>query len=169
MDLQIKRATVEQAPVVHGIVQAAFAEYQGKLAAPPGALSDTPADAEHDISEGVVLIAWAGGEPVGTVRYRLEPDYVYVGRLAVIPNHRGRGIGQSLMAHIEEMAPGLGRRRIQLGTRKSMPSNIAFYTAIGYEVAGEEPHPSGADRVVWLVKQLDSGRPTGGAGMVTNP
>jgi ribosomal protein S18 acetylase RimI-like enzyme len=168
IDLQIKRATIEQAHLVHEIVQAAFAEYQSKLAAPPGALSDTPADAEHDISEGVVLVAWAGGEPVGTVRYRLEPDYLYIGRLAVLPDRRGKGIGQALMAYVEKLAPGLGRKRIHLGTRKSMPSNIAFYTAIGYRVDGEESHTSGADTVVWLVKEVVPGSSKGGASLETH-
>jgi len=155
MDLQIKPAAIDQAMVVDGIVQAAFAEYRGKLASPPDALSETMAGIEYDFAQGVVLIAWIGEEPVGTVRYRLEPDYLYLGRLAVIPTRRGQGIGQALVAHVEKLAPGLGRRRIRLSSRRSMPWNIAFYTSIGYEVAAEEPHPSGAELVVVLVKELD--------------
>jgi ribosomal protein S18 acetylase RimI-like enzyme len=159
MTLQISYATAEQAPLVHSLVQAAFAEYEGKLAAPPGALKEPRADVERDIEEGRALLAWDRGEAVGTVRYKPYPDYLYVGRLAVLPTRRGEGIGAALMQYLEqEIAPSLGLDVLRLSTRISMPGNLAFYKRIGYEVEGEEPHSSGKDTVVLFIKRLVGGQ-----------
>jgi ribosomal protein S18 acetylase RimI-like enzyme len=84
----------------------------------------------------------------------VEADCLYVGRVAVLPSHRGRQVGAALMAHIEALAPSLGRTVLRLGTRESMPSNLAFYQRLGYRIASMEPHTRGADVVVWFEKDL---------------
>lgn len=152
--LQIRCATMDHARVVHGIIQIAFAEYVGVIPVPPGALNETLAEVEQAISEGRVLLAWDSSEAVGTARYQVYPDYLYVGRVAVLPSYRRRGIGKALMSYIEQMAPTLGRTRIRLGTRQSMPGNLVFYEQMGYHVVGTEPHKRGPDTNVWLEKQL---------------
>ncbi|MFL5733477.1 MAG: GNAT family N-acetyltransferase [Chloroflexia bacterium] len=154
MELEIRRASSIEARLVFEVVQAAFEEYRGKLAATPGALRETLEEMERDVAEGCVLVAWRGEEAVGTARYRLEEDHVYVGRVAVLPKCRGQGIGAALMGYIERIAPGLRQHEIRLGTRRSMPSNIAFYKALGYRVEREELHSSGLDYVVWFVKNV---------------
>ncbi|HEX8218618.1 MAG TPA: GNAT family N-acetyltransferase [Chloroflexia bacterium] len=154
MIVQIRCATIEDAPLVHSIIQAAFAEYDGALPVPPGALAETVEEAARAIGEGTTMLAYDGAEAVGTVRYEVRPDYVYLGRLAVLPSHRGQGVGAALMAHVERLAPGLGRSKVHLGTRLSMPSNLAFYERLGYRVVLTEPHPRGDDTNVWFEKEL---------------
>ena len=154
VSIEIKHAGSGDAPLVHAIIQAAFAEYIGAIPVPPGAMNETLPEVEQAISEGRVLLAWHDTEAVGTARYELRPDYLYVGRVAVLPTHRRRGIGKALMAHVEQMAPTLGRTRVRLGTRQSMPANLAFYEQLGYNVVGTEPHSKGLDTNVWLEKEL---------------
>jgi ribosomal protein S18 acetylase RimI-like enzyme len=154
MTCEIRYATPADAPVLHSIIRAAFAEYDGVLAVPPGALGETLEEVERDIAKGTALLAYDGKQAVGTVRYEVRPDYVYVGRLAVLPSHRGRKVGATLMAFVEGLAPSLGRTKIYLGTRLSMPSNIAFYEGLGYRIVLSEPHPRGNDTNVWFEKEL---------------
>lgn len=154
MTHKIRYAATEDAPLLHGIIQAAFAEYRGAIAVPPGALSETLEEVERAITEGKVLLAYDGAQAVGTVRYEVRPDCLYVGRLAVLPSHRGRRVGATLMAYVESLAPGLGRTRLYLGTRLSMPGNIAFYERLGYRIVHTEPHPRGDDTNVWFEKEL---------------
>ena len=156
MDLEIRPATRADALTVVQVVLSAFAEYDGALQVRPSALSDTVEQAEHAIEQGGVLLAWDGGQAVGTVRYDLREDCLYVGRLAVAPSHRRRGVGAALMRYIEELAPTLGRNRIELATRQSMPGNLAFYGRLGYHVARTEPNKRGPDTNVWFAKEIAS-------------
>ncbi|MDQ3706245.1 MAG: GNAT family N-acetyltransferase [Chloroflexota bacterium] len=154
MSYAIRYANPADAALLHNIIRAAFAEYDGVLAVPPGALGETLQEVEQAIARGTALLAYDGGHAVGTVRYEVRPGYLYVGRLAVLPSHRGRGVGAALMSYVERLAPGLGRTTIHLGTRLSMPGNLAFYERLGYRVDSTEPHPRGNDTNVWFEKEL---------------
>lgn len=154
MSYDIRYATPEDAPLLHSIIQAAFAEYRGTIPVPPGALGETLEEVEKAIAKGTALLAYDGDVAVGTARYEVRPDCLYVGRLAVLPSHRGRGVGAELMLFVEGLAPGFERDRIYLGTRTSMPSNIAFYERLGYRIVKSEPHPRGPDVNVWFEKEL---------------
>jgi hypothetical protein len=84
---------------------------------------------------------------------------MYVGRVAVHPDWRRQGIGRLMMQHVEEMAPPLGLTRLRLGTRESMPTNVAFYENLGYRIVEREPHSRGPDTLLWFEKELE-GVPT---------
>lgn len=174
MTLFFRRATGEDAETVHALVKSAFAEYDGKMPVQPGALRETLDEVKHDIESGNVLLAFDvpqdspvqpdnmpdlvaalnSGEPVGTVRYEVQPDHLYVGRLAVHPDYRKQGVGAALMKYVENIAPPLGLTRIRLGTRQSMPGNVAFYERLGYTIVERVPHPRGPDVILWFEKEL---------------
>jgi len=152
--MEIRHARIEDAEAAHAVVRAAFEEYRGVLPVSVSALDENLEDVRKAISEGRVLVALEGADAVGTVRYEVRPDLLYVGRLAVLPSHRGRGIGAALMEYVEGLAPSLERTRIQLATRQSIPGNIAFYERLGYRVVERVPHPRGPDITVWFEKEL---------------
>lgn len=158
MAWEIREATDKDAEMVYGIVQAAFAEYRETLAVLPGALRETLEETKRSIADGRTLLAYhssdAIAEPVGTVRYEARPGHLYVGRLAVLPDWRGRGVGRMLMEYVERLAPTMGLTRIRLGTRESMPSNLAFYKQLGYEVVERDEDTRKPDVVVWFEKEL---------------
>jgi ribosomal protein S18 acetylase RimI-like enzyme len=158
MSLKIRHAQLDDAEYLHRVVLEAFEEYRGAVPVPPSALNETLEEVRREISAGRVLVAVDGRDVAGTVRYEVEPDVLYVGRLAVLPSQRGRGVGATLMAYVEELAPALGRTRIRLGTRESMPGNIRFYERLGYTIVEREPHTRGPDTIVWFEKEL-GGRP----------
>ncbi len=43
------------------------------------------------------------------------PDLCYLGRLAVLPEHRNKGFGQALVNHLFEQARKIGVRRVEIG------------------------------------------------------
>src|SRR5438552_607680 len=134
MELEIRPATPDDAAALCHLLQSAFAEYEGMLEERPMALDETLEDAKQAIEDGGVLLAWDADQVVGTIRYELWPNCLYVGRLAVLPSHRRRRIGAALMSYIERLAPRMDRSSVELCTRRSHISNLAFYSRLGYRI-----------------------------------
>jgi len=122
---------------------------------PSGALTETLAEAAEGMRLGGALLGWIGEEAVASARFRLEPDYLYIGRLAVHPDHQGRGIASALMVRMEAVANLTGRSRLRLGTRMRMEKNVALYRRLGYEIVEQHRHPRGSDIVLWLEKAME--------------
>ncbi|NUW30618.1 GNAT family N-acetyltransferase [Nonomuraea sp. SMC257] len=53
-------------------------------------------------------------------------------RMYVAPEHRGRGVARALLAALEELALGLGYRRLRLATGVLQPEAISLYESSGY-------------------------------------
>jgi ribosomal protein S18 acetylase RimI-like enzyme len=118
---------------VHDLTQRAFAPY-ATLPRPSGALRETPDDVEADLAAGGGLLAYTPGwgEPVGALRWRPEPDHLWVKRVAVDPDHQGRRIGRVLMDACHGIATGVGRTEIRLGVRRELEANRRWYERLGY-------------------------------------
>lgn len=85
---------------------------------------------EHDATSVHVLAEDADGTPVGCGR--LLPDG-HIGRLAVLSDWRGRGVGTALLERLTELARERGDRRVRLHAQvQAMP----FYARFGYEPVG---------------------------------
>ena len=70
--------------------------------------------------------------PVGTAR--LLPDG-HIGRVAVLREARGRGIGEALMVAAIETARRHGHPRVELAAQTHA---LAFYENLGFQAFGEE-------------------------------
>jgi ribosomal protein S18 acetylase RimI-like enzyme len=136
-------------------MQAAFEEYRGVLEPPSGAHEETLADVERAMAHGGAVLAWDGDQAVGSARFQLHPEHVYVGRVSVLPTHRRRGIASAMMRFVEELAQRHGRRWVEIAARASLPSNVRLYEALGYTITEVEPHPRGPQmNVVHMRKWL---------------
>ncbi len=123
----------ERLDVIHELTQAAFAPY-ADLARPSGALRETPGDVAADVEAGGAMMAYDGdwSRPLGAVRWRLEPDHLWVKRVAVHPDHQGQGVGDFLMDACRGVALGHGRTRLRLGVRNSLDRNRRWYERRGF-------------------------------------
>lgn len=148
----VRFARADEAPLVFAIMRAAFAEYAGKLPQESGALLETLEDVQNAMTEGGAVLAFTGDVPVGSARFLPDADGLYVGRVAVLPEHRRRGVASALMRFIEKHARATGKAWIRIGVRESLPSNIALYETLGYETVKVEAH--GADRSRTMLKQF---------------
>ncbi|WP_327350661.1 bifunctional NAD(P)H-dependent oxidoreductase/GNAT family N-acetyltransferase [Streptomyces sp. NBC_01304] len=97
---------------------------------------------------------WLDGRLLGMVRTRRSGGDLHVGRLAVVPDLRGLGLGQWLLRAAE--SAGEGCRRIVLATGAASSRNLALYSRQGYV-----PLPSATDTtdngVVHLAKSVAAG------------
>jgi len=95
-------------------------------------------DAELRLPAGLLLVATAGGKPVGCGALKFHPDdgIAEVKRMWVSPAARGLGLGRRLLAELEAQAAGQGVGRLRLETNRTLTEAIAMYRTAGYrEVA----------------------------------
>ncbi len=143
--MRITLAVVDDADLVHRIMHEAFAEYRGILDPPSSAHAETVADVADALTDGGGVLAWIGEEAVGSARYGRRPDHLYIGRISVLPAHRGRGIGGALVAFLEAHALNLGYGEVRLETRMVLDRNLALYARLGYQIRAIVPHPRNPD------------------------
>ena len=83
------------------------------------------------------LVARASGEPVACGF--VEPFGPYAaGDVAVVPEHRRRGVGSSLLAELSRRARALGKEQLQGEAKESDPESIAFLERRGFVKVGAE-------------------------------
>ncbi len=79
------------------------------------------------------FMAAVDGRPVGTARLRIAGGRAKLERLAVLDEHRGRGIGSLLTRALEDEARRRGHGEVILGAQVRA---IAFYERLGYAAEG---------------------------------
>ncbi|MDQ6885981.1 MAG: GNAT family N-acetyltransferase [Gemmatimonadota bacterium] len=103
--------------------------------------------------ELVVLARGPSGEVVGGLIGEMRWNALYVEKLWVHTDHRGRGIGRRLLGAAEECAREQGRSHVSLDTFEFQAR--PFYERLGYRLFGTlEGYPTGY-RQFYLFKRLD--------------
>lgn len=138
--ISLYHATEADVPLLVSIIHSAFEEYRGRLDPPSGAHSEDESSIRAKLAGETAVLAAVEGEPVAAVFYQLCPDHVYLHRLAVLPNQRGRGLGRRLVDYVEAQALILERPRVQLGVRLALPENLAYYERLGYRILHYASH-----------------------------
>lgn len=87
------------------------------------------------------VLALRNGEPVGTGR--LLPDG-HIGRVAVLKECRGTGVGQAIMRTLMEMGRRGGMRRIELSAQLQA---FGFYEQLGFRKKGDVYWEAGIEHV----------------------
>ena len=134
-------ATSSDAPLLLSVILRAYAEFWAKLEPPSGVFGETAQSIYAKLGKGGAIKAQVGEETVGCVIYEPRPDFMYFGRLAVLPLWRQRGIAQGLIGAVEERAVASRFSRVQIGVRLVLPSHQAYYTRLGYQPLAYECHP----------------------------
>ena len=95
------------------------------------------ADEVDDLDDQAIhLLALNGTRAVGTARLLVAGETGKVGRVCVLREARGTGLGVALMrAAVAELRQTPGVRRVTLGAQSHA---VGFYAALGFAVVGEE-------------------------------
>jgi predicted N-acetyltransferase YhbS len=100
----VRAAVPDEAARVARVMRAAFEQYRDALEPPSGALVADAASVRELMELGGILVCESDGRIVASVFHRTHPGHVYLGRLAVLPAFRGRGLAVRLVAAVESRA-----------------------------------------------------------------
>ncbi|SDM68358.1 GNAT family N-acetyltransferase [Allokutzneria albata] len=123
----------------------------------------TPAELEAELADssgddlvppqGLLLLGRYGGEPAACAGLRAYgPGVVELKRVFVRPAWRGTGGGACLLAAVDEVARGMGAKRIVLDTRLDLVEARALYVKHGY--AEIPAYNDGEYAEVWYGKDV---------------
>jgi GNAT superfamily N-acetyltransferase len=136
----VRRAGASDTPeALLALVQAAFRDLP--IEPPSGVVKETVADFSMRLAEQTVFVAQAGDGLVGAIFCIPREGALYVGRLAVHPPWRRRGVAGALLDAAKAEARRIGARRMTLNTRIMMPGNVALFQKHGFVVTGQGTHP----------------------------
>jgi len=122
------------------LILASFAYMDGRIDPPSSALSLTPQSLREKARNEIGYIALDGDKIVGCIFCRAEPDTLYIGKLAVLPDTQGKGIGRRLLAMAEMAAHNLGLTALRLETRIELTENHATFVSWGFVKTAENRH-----------------------------
>lgn len=107
---------------------------------------------EHDGDGTRYIVLLDDGYPVGTLRfYELDAETVMVGRVVVLPEYRGTGLGRRLLREAEAWIRELGYKTVEIESRTVA---VAFYEKLGYSVVDGHVGMSGVFACIRMRKQL---------------
>ncbi|MEP4195449.1 MAG: GNAT family N-acetyltransferase [Aliishimia sp.] len=105
---------------------------------------NVPAEEEVDGLDdtAVHLLAQVNGQPVGTARIVVQNDNAKIGRVCVLKNQRGTGLGAALVDAAVGAAKSRNAKQALLGAQLHA---LGFYEQLGFEAFGPIFDDAGID------------------------
>lgn len=135
----LRPATPEDSAALAALIRLSFARQTEVTDPPPSALQET--------GESIASHFTAGGGgaliegPVACLLWEEKEGGLYVGRLAVHPDWRGRGLAKRLLAAAEAEARARRLPRLHLSTRLVLLDNRKFFAGCGFIETTRHAHP----------------------------
>jgi GNAT superfamily N-acetyltransferase len=139
--INFRLAEPDDAEGIVSVIHRAFRQYDGTLVPPSGAMQETAATVATRLASEGCILALAEVTPVGCVFYKATGGQIYLSRLAVLPERRGKGLARRLIAEVEAAARAARIATVTLGVRIALPENVALFAALGYREISRHAHP----------------------------
>lgn len=173
----VRRATLEDAPVLAAIAEQTFRESFEDVNEPADLNLHCTTHFGADIQRAEItdanVIALLGlseqGIPVGYAQVRLQSPSPWIESAQVTELHRiyvqrdyiGTGIAHPLISAVLDLAQTHGASHTWLGVWENNPRAIAFYRKYGFDVVGEQVFTLGTDpqRDLVMARAMDTPQP----------
>lgn len=110
------------------------------------------------VPEITLFLATEGNQAVGCVALKRAEAYGEVKSFFVDPGARGRGVGQALLAHIEDVARGAGFAWLRLETGTGLDAAARLYRSCGFVACGPFGAYEESRASLFFEKRLDQAR-----------
>ena len=106
----------------------------------------------HDCDGTKYIVILDDGYPIATCRfYPHDGTSAILGRVVVLPEYRGHGIGSIVVREAEQWIAECGFSRVLIDSRTAV---VPFYEKLGYRILGGEVVRSGSFDCIRMEKQL---------------
>jgi GNAT superfamily N-acetyltransferase len=152
--IQIRLATSADLPRLAALLHAAFIEYKSSYT-DEGFAATTPTAEQlaKRMTEGPIWVAEENSMLHGTVSAVSRGEDLYIRGMAVLPESRGLGVGQLLLATVERFAQS--HKRLTLSTTPFLINAIRLYERSGFRRTTDGPHDLFGTPLFTMVKKLD--------------
>jgi GNAT superfamily N-acetyltransferase len=123
------------------LLREAFAYMDGRIDPPSSLHALDPAKLAAKAVEEELILAFLDGRLVGCLFAAPRGDALYLGKIAVRPGLRGRGIARRMFELAEASARARGFASLELQARIELVENHRTFTALGFQKTGEGSHP----------------------------
>lgn len=155
--IQIRRATVDDAPSIAEVLHESFVEYRALYTTEAfAATTSSSTQILQRMSEGPVWVAVQENMIVGTVSAVLKNRSVYVRGMAILPTTRGQHLGQRLLEQVDAFAMSCHAQSLYLSTTPFLMRAIRLYERCGFQRTDEGPHDLFQTPLFTMVKPLES-------------
>jgi predicted N-acetyltransferase YhbS len=141
----IRPAAPAEAELLLAVMRRAFAEYRGVLRPESSVFVETEALIAEKLAGGGGFLAVENDRPVGCIIAELKDDrgypMGYLGRLAVDPALRRRGLARRLIQAGEDFVRERDLSLVEIQVRIVLTGNIALFRSLGYRETARESHP----------------------------
>ena len=96
------------------------------------------------------ILAYDENKVVATCRFFKQENYYLIGRIAVIKEYRGSGIGREMIRYAEEQIKIIGGKEIKIHAQLRAQG---FYTKLGYLSTGDCDYDEGCEHI-WMKKNI---------------
>ncbi|HEY6244778.1 MAG TPA: GNAT family N-acetyltransferase [Pyrinomonadaceae bacterium] len=154
---QIRPANIDEASAISDLLEAAFTEYRSLYTREGyNATAITADEVTKRMSEGPMWVAVLDDQIVGTVAAVAKNDSLYIRGMAIVPDARGKRIGEELLRHVEKFAVDEGYERLTLSTTPFLNRAIRLYETFGFERINTQPLDLFGTPVFSMYKNLTS-------------
>jgi GNAT superfamily N-acetyltransferase len=144
LEMRLRRAVPADVGLVRDIVRLAYAKWIPRIGREPRPMH---ASYEIAIADHIISLCEIEGRPIALIELVPESSHLLVENVAVLPEHQGKGIGDALLRHAEDVARTYRLPELRLYTNAAFTSNLSFYARRGFHVFDREPLATGGELV----------------------
>ena len=143
--LEIDPTNFSDWTALHRLLIDSFAYMEERIDPPSSLTRMSAATLQEKSGEENLMLIWSDDELVACGFLKELPDAIYLGKLAVREDMRGRGLLRRMISTAEEIAKARDKPALELQARIELTENHATFGALGFLQTGTTAH-AGYDR-----------------------